>query len=149
MDYLLHCPQCGQLMRVAAPHTRTCIACPHCRYAFRPAAITPLDKADRGGPMPVQNPPLRPALPTHLRTVPKSRIAAGLLGIFFGYLGLHRFYLGYNRVGLVQLCLTLSGFLLHSPLICFTPIVATWGFVEGIFCLLGWLPDADGEPLGP
>ena len=33
----------------------------------------------------------------------KSKLAAGLLGIFLGYLGVHNFYLGYAGRGLVQL----------------------------------------------
>ncbi|QAR31639.1 TM2 domain-containing protein [Ornithobacterium rhinotracheale] len=36
-----------------------------------------------------------------------KRIAAGLLGIFFEYLGIHKFYLGYNKEGVLQILLTL------------------------------------------
>ena len=42
----------------------------------------------------------------------KSKLAAGLLGIFLGALGIHRFYLGYNAIGVIQLILGLPlGFL--------------------------------------
>lgn len=34
---------------------------------------------------------------------PKSKLAAGLLGIFLGSLGVHNFYLGYTTKGLIQL----------------------------------------------
>src|SRR5262249_2074384 len=36
----------------------------------------------------------------------KSKIAAGLLGIFVGGLGVHRFYLGYTSIGLIQIVVT-------------------------------------------
>src|SRR5271157_2513312 len=51
------------------------------------------------GPTPV----LVPAEPI------KSKIAAGLLGIFLGCLGIHRFYLGYTGIGLAQLLITVFG----------------------------------------
>ena len=33
----------------------------------------------------------------------KSKIAAGILGIFLGSLGIHNFYLGYNNKGIALL----------------------------------------------
>ncbi|MBF4983481.1 TM2 domain-containing protein [Nonlabens mediterrranea] len=32
-----------------------------------------------------------------------KRILAGILGIFFGYLGIHKFVLGYNKEGIILL----------------------------------------------
>jgi len=71
----------------------------------------------------------------------KSKIASGLLGIFLGCLGVHRFYLGYTGWGFVQLCLTL--------LTCGygTAITGPWGLIEGILCLTGSMRDADGLEL--
>ena len=37
----------------------------------------------------------------------KSKIAAGLLAIFLGALGIHKFYLGYQKEGLIMLLVTL------------------------------------------
>lgn len=37
----------------------------------------------------------------------KSKLAAGLLGIFVGALGIHKFYLGYNKEGLIMLLVSL------------------------------------------
>lgn len=37
----------------------------------------------------------------------KSKIAAGLLGIFLGYFGVHNFYLGYTGKAVAQLLITL------------------------------------------
>lgn len=71
----------------------------------------------------------------------KSKIASGLLGIFLGCLGVHRFYLGYTGWGFVQLCLTLLtcgyGSMITGP----------WGLIEGILCLTGSMRDADGLEL--
>ncbi|MGL5174697.1 MAG: TM2 domain-containing protein, partial [Olsenella sp.] len=39
----------------------------------------------------------------------KSKIAAGLLAIFLGGLGIHKFYLGFTKAGVITLCITLLG----------------------------------------
>ena len=57
----------------------------------------------------------------------KSRLVAGLLGIFLGYLGLHRFYLGYVSIGVVQIIVTLLTL----------GVGGLWGFVEGVLILTG------------
>ena len=72
---------------------------------------------------------------------PKSKIAAGLLGIFLGGLGLHRFYLGYIGIGLIQLILGLGVFCIPVP------IAYVWGAIEGILCLTGHMRDAQGRTL--
>jgi TM2 domain-containing membrane protein YozV len=75
----------------------------------------------------------------------KSKLAAGLLGIFLGSLGIHRFYLGYTAIGIAQLVLNLLGFVTCGA----TSIAAwVWGLVEGIMILTGQLAkDAQGNPL--
>jgi TM2 domain-containing membrane protein YozV len=89
-----------------------------------------------------QQPPL--PNPAYGYPQPKSKIAAGLLGIFLGGLGIHRFYLGYTVLGIVQLALTLV-------LGAFTfGLVGLWGVVEGIMILAGaqyFRRDAKGIPL--
>jgi TM2 domain-containing membrane protein YozV len=72
---------------------------------------------------------------------PRSKLVAGLLGIFLGWLGIHRFYLGYSGIGVVML--------LISVLTCGvgTMITSIWGLVEGILCLTGSMTDAYGRPL--
>ena len=37
----------------------------------------------------------------------KSKIVAGLLGIFLGGFGVHRFYLGYTKIGVIQIIVTI------------------------------------------
>ena len=73
---------------------------------------------------------------------PKSKIAAGLLGIFLGSFGVHNFYLGYTGKAVAQLLMTLlsCGFL--------TFVSSVWGLIEGIMILTGSInTDALGNPL--
>jgi len=68
----------------------------------------------------------------------KSKLAAGLLGVFFGGVGVHRFYLGYVGIGIAQIIVTLVT----------AGIGAIWGFIEGILILVGVMnKDAKGQPL--
>ena len=68
----------------------------------------------------------------------KSKLAAGLLGIFLGGFGIHNFYLGYTGKAIGQLVLTLLS----------CGIGSIWGFIEGILILCGKIDrDANGFPL--
>lgn len=67
-------------------------------------------------------------------TAPKSKVVAGLLGIFLGGLGVHRFYLGYTGIGAIQLVLTLLGCLTVGITLM---ISVVWGIIEGIMILAG------------
>ena len=90
---------------------------------------------------------LRPPLPGWQGSPPvvqaydprKSKLLAGLLGIFLGGAGVHRFYLGYIGIGIAQIVVTLitCGF------------GWIWGLIEGILILVGSgiTTDADGHPL--
>ncbi|MCL2489086.1 MAG: NINE protein [Oscillospiraceae bacterium] len=67
----------------------------------------------------------------------KSKLVAGLLQIFFGGLGIGRFYLGYTTIGIFQI---LTSFLCGAGVI--------WGFIDGIMILTGSVKtDAKGIPL--
>ena len=68
----------------------------------------------------------------------KSRSTAGNLGVVFGPIGAHRFYLGYTLHGIIQIALSI------------TIIGALWGIYEGITILWGneWR-DAQGRLLRP
>lgn len=61
----------------------------------------------------------------------KSKLVAGLLGIFLGAFGVHNFYLGYTGKAVAQLLITV--------LSCFTLAVVSeiWGLIEGIMILCG------------
>lgn len=72
----------------------------------------------------------------------KSKLAAGLFGIFLGMFGVHRFYLGNIGIGVAQLLITvLSCFILSW-------VSFIWGLIEGILILSGSInTDAKGIPL--
>ena len=68
----------------------------------------------------------------------KSKLVAGLLGIFLGGFGVHRFYLGYIGIGIAQIAVTLITCGLGH----------IWGLIEGILLLTGNINrDAEGRPL--
>ena len=84
-------------------------------------------------------PPPPPAAGYSQDPAQKSRIAAGILGILLGGLGIHRFYLGYVGIGIVQIVVTIVTFGIGS----------IWGLIEGILILTGSgiTKDAKGRPL--
>lgn len=61
----------------------------------------------------------------------KSKVAAGLLAIFLGGLGVHKFYLGYTTQGIILLLVSLLGFLIFvGPIV--TGVIS---LIEGIIYL--------------
>ncbi len=101
----------------------------------------------------------------------KSRVVAGLLGIFLGEFGAHNFYVGKVGRGLCQLLLTLFGgffvFMiavfsgsivgaeiwiglsaLGLSMIFVVPFaVGVWAFIEAICCFVGTYEDSEGKKL--
>ncbi|RBP97485.1 hypothetical protein CRD60_06900 [Bifidobacterium aemilianum] len=110
---------------------------------------------------PYQQPPAQPGyqqsytpgygptpMVTPLGYVRKSKLAAGLLGIFLGFIGVHNFYLGYTGKAVAQLLLTLLGWIVVIG----PAIAGIWGLIEGILVLSSsygspWHRDANGVEL--
>jgi hypothetical protein len=72
---------------------------------------------------------------------PKSKLVAGVLALFLGALGIHRFYLGYSSIGAAMLLITLltcgwGGIL-----------VAIWALVEAVIIFTGGMRDSNGMEL--
>lgn len=107
------CPQCGVISGQGAGH------CPNCGAPVAPG--TSFCPQCGGG---IQGYPVY---------VQRSRLAAGLLGIFLGGLGIHNFYLGFQSRALVQLLVSLIGGLLTCGIA--TAAMSIWGLVEGILIL--------------
>lgn len=78
----------------------------------------------------------------------KSKIVAGILGLFLGTLGIHNFYLGYTGKAVAQLLLTLIGWI-----ILIGPIISgIWALIEAILILCSsygssWHRDGRGQEL--
>ncbi len=69
---------------------------------------------------------------------PKSKLVAGLLGIFLGGWGIHNFYLGFTKKAIIQIVVTIVT----------CGIGALWGLIEGILILCGNInTDAKGNKL--
>ncbi len=79
--------------------------------------------------------------PLPLTVMPKSRLAAGLLGIFLGGLGVHRFYLGNVGLGMLMLLVSLLSFGFLAW------VVAIWGFMGVVILAGGINTDKRGIPL--
>lgn len=84
-------------------------------------------------------------------TKPRSRIAAALMAFFIGMFGIHNFYLGYMRKGLLQVIVSVIGliivfafgtlFTIGAPV-----VMALWGIIEGYQLITGAIRvDADGN----
>ena len=72
----------------------------------------------------------------------KSKVVAGLFGIFLGVFGVHNFYLGYTDKAIAQLLISL--------LSCgiFAVVSSVWVVIEGIMILSGSIDkDANGNLL--
>lgn len=77
--------------------------------------------------------------------IQKSKVAAGILGIFLGFLGIHNFYLGFTTKAIIQLLLSV---LLGWAFLLGVFIAGIWGLIEGILILVGNISaDAKGVPL--
>lgn len=119
------CPHCG---KIVAQDDRFC---PNCGGETPPgAAFCPQCGYSMNQRGPVQS------------YQQKSKIAAGLFGIFLGGLGIHNFYLGFKGKAIAQLLISLLSFGLLAW------VSAIWGLIEGIMILAGSICyDADGVPL--
>jgi TM2 domain-containing membrane protein YozV len=83
-------------------------------------------------------------------TKPRNRVVATLLAFFIGMFGIHNFYLGYMRRGLLQVIVSavglalipfLGGFSLGAPI-----VMGLWGLLEGYQLITGAIRvDADGN----
>lgn len=63
----------------------------------------------------------------------KDHVAAGLLAIFLGSLGIHKFYLGYNTPGFIMLAVTIVGSIFSLGLAGLAMVVIS--IVEGVLYL--------------
>ena len=72
----------------------------------------------------------------------KSKLAAGLLGIFLGALGIHNFYLGYTGKAVAQLLISVCTCGIGAA------VTGVWGLIEGILILTGSIAvDGKGVPI--
>lgn len=73
----------------------------------------------------------------------KSKTAAGVLAIVLGQLGIHNFYLGYVKRGIIQLLLSIC----FSWTVIVPLAIWAWAIYEAVQILTGKVVDAKGQPL--
>lgn len=121
MAGLTNCPQCG------APVDAGLRQCKYCNAVLvqqaQPQQPAPPRYTPQPTTMPVRQMPPPPPAPPKPRIPRKSKVAAGLLAIFLGVLGVHKFYLGKWVQGILYLAL------------CWTYVPALVGLIEGIVYL--------------
>ncbi|MDD6236278.1 MAG: TM2 domain-containing protein [Clostridiales bacterium] len=131
------CPQCGANV---ADGTQVCPQCGAQLAVQQPQQpqqpVPPVQQAPQG--VPYQQAPMPGPAPVPPTYQPKSKMAAGLLGIFLGGFGVHNFYLGYTGKAVAQLLITLLTCGFGSV------ISGVWGLIEGIMILTGSI-NVDGK----
>ena len=82
---------------------------------------------------------------------PKSQIVALLLALFLGFFGIHRFYLGYTTIGIIQLIMGVFGFMTAGIIIGIPILILLfiWVFIDLIRIATGDLKPADGSEYNP
>ncbi len=136
---MTNCPNCGANLKVGVQR------CVKCGTTVAAAVTPPPPPASVTTPSPVMT-----QLPdgTQVATLayavkPKSKVAAIVMGVFLGFLGVHNFYLGRTLSGTLQLLLGLGG-------MCFGGWVLSglWALAEVIMIASGAIDkDARGMPL--
>ncbi len=152
----MFCKNCGAQLNENAAFCVTCgvavgqgsTRCGNCGAAVAPGAAVCLNCG-----VALETNGVKPAG----TAVPKSKIAAGLLGIFVGAFGVHNFYLGYTGKAVAQVLMSGVSIILtliSCGILSFTLVAAfaaeIWGLVEGILILTGsgsYATDSNGVPL--
>ena len=118
---MANCPQCGA---AADPSATQCRYCGEPLQVMQPVIQPTMQQQQYAPPVyqqpvsyAVQDDGIDPSWPL------KSKVAAGVLAIFLGGLGIHKFYLGKIGLGILYL------------IFCWTYIPSFIGFIEGIIYL--------------
>lgn len=130
------CGNCGNPLKEGAAFCSACgTAAPQIDVQPAPdphvASAAAGDAAPNGGSVAAQSTVVQQASSAVPAVDSKSKVAAGLLAIFLGALGIHKFYLGYTTAGIIMLVVSLvGGIIVVGPL-----VMGIIGIVEGIIYL--------------
>lgn len=107
--------------------------CSNCGAPLTPAASTAAQPTVETPSYEQMN--YAPYQPNNIATTAatKSKIAAGLLGIFLGTLGIHKFYLGYTKQGVIMLLISIIAGIFTLGIA--TGVMEIIAFIEGIIYL--------------
>lgn len=157
----MNCPSCGALIADGSSFCSSCGASIAQQTVPAPAAGQPAQPGYAAAPaQPVQpaqpgsvsyqQPPAQPGYATAgqpaqsgyqpaqpVSAAPagaqKSKVAAGILGILLGSLGIHKFYLGYSKEGLIMILVSVLGSIFTLGIA--AGVMGIIGLVEGIVYL--------------
>lgn len=103
----------------------------------KPESSTPQTPPPADTPSPASTPEPAAAAPAaapseFTKEQKDKKLISGLFGILLGALGIHKFYLGYQKEGIIMLVVSIAGWLL-----CGIPTMVVWviGLIEGILYL--------------
>ena len=65
--------------------------------------------------------------------ISNRKLASGLLGVFLGSFGAHKFVLGFNNAGIIMLVVTIAGGMVTCGVASF--VMGVIGLIEGIIYL--------------
>ena len=132
------CPRCGQAMLIATAVMPGAVACPHCQKKLSAARLVADAQFARAVPAAPQAGAFTNGFQGPGVYSWRNRWVAGALGVLLGGFGVHRFYLGFVGIGVLQILATVLTVGIVGPI---------WGFIEGILCFCGAIRDIDGRPL--
>ena len=112
-----YCPQCG------APVAANAVKCEYCNAPIANAPVNPVNPVQAAGVQQPQVVVVQNGYNERANWPIKNKIVAGLLALFFGDIGIHKFYLGESGKGILYL------------LLCWTFIPGILAFIEGITIL--------------
>jgi len=125
-ERMRHCRNCGQPVNEAA------VACPAC--GMNPAAAEKFCSNCGATTALGQQVCVKCGFATVSAAAgDKSKVAAGLLAIFLGAFGIHKFYLGYTKAGIITLVISLLGGTFTLGIAAY--VMAVISFIEGIIYL--------------
>lgn len=135
------CVKCGA--KLAKPDVGE-VAEEHEREAVREVSEKPEPKVDVEKVSEKPAPKVSP-----VQVSEKSRLATTLLALFFGQIGIHRFYLGKIGTAIIMLILGVLGWGTVWRVIGFVFLVPLWiwNLVDFILAVAGLMKDKEGKPV--
>ena len=126
----IYCQACKQYYEIEDHLSATSYTCMKCQG--------PLVDAPTNAPLAAPAPPPSSNGGFNAQPAPKSRLVYCILGILFGTLGVHNFYSGHTKPGLIKLILTV--------LLCWTLVVPLGIFIWTLIEIVTVNADSEGRP---
>ena len=80
-------------------------------------------------------PPVQPSATPYSKEQTDKKLISGILAILLGALGIHKFYLGYQKEGIIMLAVSIGGTVALCGLPFAAFVISVIGLIEGILYL--------------